>query len=321
MQNLLFYRHFDLLHVYHPDLYHLAAALSKSFQVPWLAGHLSGEDHGGGDHADLTFLREADAVTCSCSAALQTLQPFFHPYRKTPLLLLPQVVKTGPPPGFSTPQQRSILYAGPLENNHLPPFQALNQVVQRMGTWTCGVCSGRNLPASVAIFTPGHLLSVRSLRIIRSSPAMVISFSRPSPRVKLPCSLKKGTPASFSLFPARNQSLPGGRNSRQKKPAQQKIQTTPANCSTGICRCSAPTKLQEKSSSKTAGAIHVKIMTWRSSPKRSGAFTAACSPKQRAKERIAGQMQAGQVGRGKTKPLMSPALSMLPSMKVVKSHG
>lgn len=141
MQNLLFYRHFDLLHVYHPDLYHLAAALSKSFQVPWLAGHLSGEDHGGGDHADLTFLREADAVTCSCSAALQTLQPFFHPYRKTPLLLLPQVVKTGPPPGFSTPQQRSILYAGPLENNHLPPFQALNQVVQRMGTWTCGVCS------------------------------------------------------------------------------------------------------------------------------------------------------------------------------------
>ncbi|MGI6308666.1 MAG: hypothetical protein ACOX1X_08765 [Dethiobacteria bacterium] len=149
IQNLLFYRGFDLLHVFHPDLFLMAAELSRSFQIPWIAGYLSGEDHPG-----LTCVHEADTVTCSHSDAFQTLQRFFNPYRKTPLHLIPPGVKTGPPPDFSPPQQWSVLYAGPLENRQLAPFLSLNEVIRSLDSWTCGVFSRQKPPRFSGNFHP-----------------------------------------------------------------------------------------------------------------------------------------------------------------------
>ena len=117
IQNLLFYSSFELLHVFHPDLYHMAAELSRSFQVPWIASYLSGEDHPG-----LTCVHEADTVTCSHSDAFQTLQRFFNPYRKTPLHLIPPGVKTGPPPDFSPPQQWAFFMPARWKTASLPLF-------------------------------------------------------------------------------------------------------------------------------------------------------------------------------------------------------
>lgn len=68
--------------------------------------------------------------------------------------MLPQGVKTGAPPDFSSPQQWSILYAGPLESDHLAPFQALNQVVRNLGAWTCGVFSRQKPPRFSGNFHP-----------------------------------------------------------------------------------------------------------------------------------------------------------------------
>lgn len=197
IQNILFYRRFDLLHIYHPCLLPLGATLGKSFRLPWLAScptggereeHASGhadsttnpgspletkdrEDNAGGtDLAVFAYLREADAVTCSCSTALQRLQPLLSPFfeNPVPLCLIPWGVKTtgvtpslsssppqSSPPGFTSPPapqtpqpsrqqiRCSILYAGPLEKKHLIAFQALNQVVQSRDDCTLDVFSGR----------------------------------------------------------------------------------------------------------------------------------------------------------------------------------
>ena len=154
LQNLLFYRDFDLLHVFHPSLFHLVAILGKSFRLPWLA-----DCPDPVDPSLFACLYKADAVVCSCSAAQQSLQPFFHSYpeKPVPLYLIPRGVKIGPPPDFVSPHQpelKSILYAGPLEDNHLSSFQALNQVVQGPGNWTCGIFSRRRPPGFNGNFHP-----------------------------------------------------------------------------------------------------------------------------------------------------------------------
>lgn len=148
IQNLLFYSNFDLLHAFHPDLYHMSAEIGKSFQVPWVASFLSG------DHPVPIILCEADLITCSNSGALQTLQQLLYPFGEKPLHLIPQGIKTSPVPDFSQPRQWGVLYAGPPKNCYNPPFLALQEVVRGLPSWRCGVFSHQKPSRFSGMFHP-----------------------------------------------------------------------------------------------------------------------------------------------------------------------
>ncbi|RJX29138.1 MAG: hypothetical protein C4554_01445 [Dethiobacter sp.] len=141
VQNLLYYRSFDLLHVYHPDLFNMAGELGSTFKIPWLASVFEGERH-----ENFSFLHKASYITCCNSVSLQVLKGFFYPYNKQNLLLIPQGV-TIKPANFSSLEQMSILYAGPLEISHAASFQALNGTVPSLKPCTFGLVS-RHKPST-----------------------------------------------------------------------------------------------------------------------------------------------------------------------------
>ncbi len=148
VQNLIYYRGFDLLHVFHPDLFNIAGELGSSFKIPWLASVFDKERH-----VNFSFLHAASYITCCNSVSLQALKNFFYPYCKQNLLLIPQGV-TIKRADFSPPEKMGILYAGPLEGSHVAPFQALNRVVQSLKSCTLGVVSRHNPFASNVNFYP-----------------------------------------------------------------------------------------------------------------------------------------------------------------------
>jgi len=148
VQNLLYYRRFDLLHVFHPDLFSMAVELSTSFRIPWLASVFEGERH-----ANFKFLHAADFITCCNSASLHAVTNFFYPYNKQNLMLIPQGV-TIRPADFPPLTKMSVLYAGPLESSHIAPFQALNGVIQHLKSSTLGVVSRHNPSTSNVTFYP-----------------------------------------------------------------------------------------------------------------------------------------------------------------------
>lgn len=182
IQNLLFYRGFDLLHVFQPDLFHLAAAFGRSFRLPWLASFPAGWEGGAAGHEDfagsvcppgaerqkecfsssaghatsaaLALLREADAVICSCSQTLKYLQPFFPSFaeKKPPLYLIPWGVKTaGSPlsPAAPPSPQQGALYAAPPKNSH--PVSQPPQQRKQHSILYAGPLKNNHLPAFQAL--------------------------------------------------------------------------------------------------------------------------------------------------------------------------
>lgn len=135
VQNLLYYRGYDLLHVYHTDLYALAANLCSSLKIPWLASCFNGINHNSSPH-----LTKASYFTCCSSASLQAANNLFHPYRKKNLLLIPFGVSINPGTFFPL-EHLDILYAGSLEQNQTASFQALSEVVQENNFCSLGVMS------------------------------------------------------------------------------------------------------------------------------------------------------------------------------------
>ncbi|MDO9536406.1 MAG: hypothetical protein Q7J85_14020 [Bacillota bacterium] len=135
VQNLLYYSRYDLLHVYHTDLYALAENLSSSLKIPWLAGCFNEINHSSYPH-----LTKANSITCCSSASLQAVKDLFHPYRKIRLLLIPFGVSIKPG-NFSPLDRLDILYAGPLEQNCTASFHALNEVVQKNNFCSLSVMS------------------------------------------------------------------------------------------------------------------------------------------------------------------------------------
>lgn len=146
IQNLLYYRSFDLLHVFHHDLFNLARELGVSFGIPWLASVFDGEEQG-----NFSFLSSASYITCCNSNSLQAVKNFFYPYNKQNLILIPQGVMIKKE-DFLPLTKMSILYIGPLKPGHIPAFQALYRAVQGLKFPPLGVVSSHSASVPKATF-------------------------------------------------------------------------------------------------------------------------------------------------------------------------
>ena len=148
VQNLLYYHRFDLLHVFHPDLFRMAADLSNSFQIPWVASVFDGEHHD-----DFTFLYTAAYITCCNSSSFLAIKDFFYPYVKQNILIIPQGV-TIKPSSFPPLTKMNILYVGPLGKKQVAPFQALKHAVKDLKSSSLGVVSRYNVsPGNVTFYS------------------------------------------------------------------------------------------------------------------------------------------------------------------------
>jgi len=150
IQNLLYYRSFDLLHIFHHDLYPMAKELSNFFCLPWVASVFDGEER-----ENFPFLSTACCITCSNSKSFLEVKKFFYPHTLQNIILLPQGVAIKKESFFPV-EKMSILSLGALKPDHLPAFQALNRVLQDLKLpFSLGVVSDlRYTSLSTAAYYP-----------------------------------------------------------------------------------------------------------------------------------------------------------------------
>jgi hypothetical protein len=148
LQNLLYYNRYDLMHVFHSDLYALAENLSSTLKISWLAGCSNGINQ-----SSLPHLTKASYLTCCSSASLQEAKDLFHPYRNNKLVLIPFGVNTER--GDFPPLERlDILYSGPMGQNHTASVQALDEAVQKNNSYSLGIMSEKRPSGFKGIFHP-----------------------------------------------------------------------------------------------------------------------------------------------------------------------
>jgi hypothetical protein len=136
VQNILYYSRYDLLHVYHTDLYALAANFSSSLKIPWLAGCFNGIED-----SSLSHLTQASSITCCSSASFQAAKGLFNPYRKKRILLIPYGISINPVNFSSFEEGLNILYSGPLRQKDTASFQSLDEAVQENNSCRLSVMS------------------------------------------------------------------------------------------------------------------------------------------------------------------------------------
>lgn len=132
-QNLLHYQGYELVHVFNPELYPLAAALCSARKVPWVATSFEGEEK-----KNFFFLEKASYITCASGEAYNSLRELFFKKERVELILPGAKIS---PPTIPTRKQMAILFAASPLNGKSPLFRLFDRVTQKLKGCSLGLFS------------------------------------------------------------------------------------------------------------------------------------------------------------------------------------